>query len=37
VDPSGIIAVFSDEPSKKASLQMTDQQYKKSYYGRRPA
>ncbi|KIY98710.1 Uncharacterized protein MNEG_9250 [Monoraphidium neglectum] len=29
----GIVAVFSDEPVKKASLGLTDQQYKRSYYG----
>lgn len=33
VDPSSIIAVFSDEPCRPASLKLTDQQYKKSYYG----
>jgi len=25
--------VFSDEPVKRASLKLTDQLYKKSYYG----
>ncbi len=35
VDPSGVIAVFSDEPITKASLKLTEQQYKKSYYGAR--
>jgi hypothetical protein len=33
VDPSSIIAVFSDEPCRPASLKLTNQQYKKSYYG----
>jgi hypothetical protein len=29
----GITVVFSDEPARPASLALTDQQYKKSYYG----
>ena len=30
---SGVTVVFSDELAKKSSLALTDQQYKKSYYG----
>lgn len=29
----GVTVVFSDEPVKKVSLALTDQTYKKSYYG----
>ncbi|KAI8475684.1 MAG: hypothetical protein J3K34DRAFT_517116 [Monoraphidium minutum] len=29
----GVVAVFSDEPVRRASLGMAGQQYKKSYYG----
>lgn len=30
---SGVVAVWSDEPVKHASLVLTDQRFKQSYYG----